>query len=137
MGRCYISSLHMRLWVRTRHQTSTPGQPCVPTTHFLPPVKAGRCAVLMLGAVVAMRPPLHGLQTNLAVWPPWCCRRVSCCYQTRVTHLPLKVWVQVLLRTKSRRCSRRGTVEMNPTRNHEVAGLIPGLACWVKDLALP
>jgi len=29
-----------------------------------------------------------------------------------------------------------GTVETNPTRNHEVGGLIPGLAQWVKDLAL-
>ena len=26
---------------------------------------------------------------------------------------------------------------MNPNRNHEVAGLIPGLAQRVKDLALP
>ena len=25
----------------------------------------------------------------------------------------------------------------NPTRNHEVAGLIPALAQWVKHLALP
>ena len=26
---------------------------------------------------------------------------------------------------------------MNPARNHEVAGLIPGLTQWVKDPELP
>ena len=32
--------------------------------------------------------------------------------------------------------SCHGAAKMNPTRNHEVSGLIPGLTQWVKDLAL-
>ena len=32
--------------------------------------------------------------------------------------------------------SHCGSVETNPTSNHEVVGLIPSLAQWVKDLAL-
>ena len=34
------------------------------------------------------------------------------------------------------RSSHRGTAETKPTRNHKVVGSIPGLAQWVKDLAL-
>ena len=34
------------------------------------------------------------------------------------------------------RSSRYGAAEMNPIRNREVEGLIPGPAQWVKDLVL-
>ena len=33
--------------------------------------------------------------------------------------------------------TRCGAAEMNPTRNHDIAGLITGLTQWVKDLVLP
>ena len=41
-----------------------------------------------------------------------------------------------VLELEAGRISHRGTAEMNPNRNHEVVGLIPGLTYWVKDPAL-
>ena len=41
-----------------------------------------------------------------------------------------------LLQQWAKGSSGHGTAEMNPTRNHEVMGSIPGLAQCVKDLAL-
>ena len=42
-----------------------------------------------------------------------------------------------LIKTCKYGSSHHGAVETNPTKNHEFAGLIPGLAQWVKDPALP
>ena len=42
---------------------------------------------------------------------------------------------KVKLNVKAR-SSCHGAAETNPTRNHDVLGLIPGLAQWGKDLAL-
>ena len=42
-----------------------------------------------------------------------------------------RVWLKI--KKESSHC---GTVETNPTRNHEVSGSIPGLAQWFKDPVL-
>ena len=58
-------------------------------------------------------------------------------------------WVTMLYSKKKKNCIGEITIKKklgvpivfqwltNLTRNHEVVGLIPGLAQWVKDLGLP
>ena len=51
-----------------------------------------------------------------------------------------KIKIQKCIEKKKERkesTSRHGTEEMNPTRNHEVMGPIPGLTQWDKDPPLP
>ena len=46
------------------------------------------------------------------------------------------MWILPQLKKKIFKSSHCGTTEMNLTRKHEFVGSIPGLAQWVKDLAL-
>ena len=45
--------------------------------------------------------------------------------------------VKLLHKDWMKRSSHHGSAISNPTGIHEGAGLIPGLAQWVKELALP
>ena len=50
--------------------------------------------------------------------------------------LPESCFLKTISQNKPSWSSHLGIAERNPTRNHKVEGLIPGLGQWVKDLAL-
>ena len=61
-------------------------------------------------------------------------------FQHPIVYLALvkSCWLlRLLLKFFNYGSSSHGTAETNQTGKHEVAGLIPGLAQWVKNLVLP
>ena len=84
------------------------------------------------------RPAATALIRPLAWEPPYA-MGVALKRQKSINQLFYISRLQVAKKKKKKRCNRSprcGASETNPTRKHEVAGLIPGLAQWVKDLAL-
>ena len=57
----------------------------------------------------------------------WC----TLCFKNKIRKLGKKI--KKIKKSWSSHCD---SVETNLTSNHEDVGLIPGLACWVKDPAL-
>ena len=51
------------------------------------------------------------------------------------THVHIRLLELVWFQINLYHSSHRGSVETNPTRNHEVVGSVPGLTQWVKNLA--
>ena len=98
-------------------------------------------------------PAGHG-QPTLLWWAPWLTLGACICIYLLV-HMLIQLFIDGFIQSLhpeyqlgARHCSRHsedeesrsarcGSVVMNPTSIHEDMGLIPDLAQWVEDLALP
>ena len=55
------------------------------------------------------------------------------CIYTKINTNAIYNEILFSLKKEGNQSSCCGTAEMDPTMNHEVGGLIPGLAQWVED----
>ena len=67
----------------------------------------------------------------------WCRSAAAALIQPLAWELPYAMGAALKRKKKKKSSSCHGPAEMNPTRSHVFAGLIPGLDQWVKDPALP
>ena len=113
-----------------------------PQTSYLYPVEIHGLMLSAMKTFVLVTSPFHlcrelGKRETCIVGFPKPCKAVGLLGFLRVwSELGGLVHPSEQEAEGSPRSSRRGTAEMNPARNHEVAGSTPGLARWVKDLAL-
>ena len=79
------------------------------------------------------------LEQKIWVWMPWREQSVmtgecDCCFRCEDSNATIQRTLKI---KETLEFPYHGTKEMNLTRNHEIVGLIPGLAQWVKDLGNP
>ena len=114
-------------------------------TSFLsvyPDNNSGRCFSLISKIIISHLVYMELWELVLYLGKDECKHSTACWGEAACCIFSLRCWIsssvpQFTYEETVNRSSHCGTVEMNPTRNHEVASSIPGLAQWVKDPALP
>ena len=119
------------LWVHCFAPLKLKAFPCSQCHYY---VKRGAvCCTPMFMAVLFTVAEAEATQVSIDLWmDKQHVTHASACTHTH-THTQTRTQT---FKGKNSGSSCHGTAETNPTRNPEVAGLIPGLTQWVKDLAL-